>query len=683
MSEREGTSAAVQPVRANGEPRSRTLIPAETAWIALIPCGILMLATIMLVGPPLGRTLFRPGTGADVLWPPGWWEAGGNHEPVKHGRYILAVVAPLVLALAIFALARVRPRLQPRVIRGLVLAGQASVLAFVVVGVLGERHVFSGRELAIAAALVAVGAVACRRERAVTWVTELARERRLVRIASFAIAAAFAAMWVIEIVRNDGLTEDYGKMNWIPNGAYAVLDGRTPLVDVHIIYAKLLPYPAALVMATFGGTALVFSVFLAVLNLAALLAVYAIYRRIVGSVFALGLFLPFVALSDAIHLLPFGSIWPMRYGNAYLLAWLTARHIDRRSPRHLWVLFFVGGLTMIDMFDFGFAATLATIAALLFARPPQSARDVWPLVRAVAIGVLGAVSAVTIFTLVRAGEPPRFGLLFEWSRIFTGLGWFSLPLPLPGLAFAIYATFAAAIVVAAVRVVRHANDVLLTGMLIWIGVLGLVGGNYYVVRPDTIKLVAMFSAWGFALGLLTIVSVRALTARDWRSPTLAELLVLFGFALSVCMIGRLDSPLQPIRDLSLASEPTYRPMAKELVAAHTHRGEKVAILLPESYRIAYELGLDNVSPYELQNALVTLRQIQTEIEVIEREGVRALFTPAPGAYLIGDVEAAPEHMELFRRAGFQAIERVNQMIAWRKPGPGDRSARDEGPRLLP
>lgn len=662
-------AAAVLAVPAEDEPRAertRLLTSAEAAWIALIPCAIVAVAAIVVLGPPIGQALFRPGNGADILWPPTWWEAQGRPEPVKHGRYLLAMAAPLVLACALVALAPLRPRLRPRVVRLLVVAGQASVLAFVTVGLFGQRHLFTGRELAVATVLVAAGVAAGRWRRAASWIAEHARERPLTRIVAFAIAAVFAATWVVEIVRNDGLTEDVGAMNWIPNGAYAVLDGRTTLVDVHIIYAKLLAYPAALAMATFGATTLVFTTFLAVLTLAALLAVYAIYRRIVGSVFALGLFLPFVALSDVLHIMPFGSIWPMRYGSAYLVAWLTASHIDRRRPRHAWVLFFVSGLAMIDMFDFGLAATLASIAALLLARPPGSARDVWRLARAVAVGVVGAASVVTIFTLVRAGEPPRFDLLLEWSRIFTGLGWFSLPLPRTGLAFAIYATFAATIVVAAVRLLRRADDVVLTGMLAWSGVLGLVGGNYYVVRPDDYKLASMFSAWGFALGLLTIVCVRALTAREWRSPMLAELLVLFGFALSICTIGRWTSPAGPIRALGLAQQPMYRPLAKELVAASTHRGEKVVILLPESYRIAYELGLDNVSPYEMQNALVTLRQIQTEIEVMERDGVQALFTPAPGARVVGDAEAAPEQIELFRRAGFQPREEPNGMIAWHK-----------------
>ncbi len=659
--------------RTTAAARVRALTPAETAWIALIPCALLMLAAIMVLGPPLGRVLFRPGTGADVLWPPHWWETDGKPEPAKHARYLLAVAAPVVLALAIFALARVRPRLSPRVAGGLIFAAQASVVAFVVAGLLNRRDVtthrdvIAGWELALAAVLTGVGVFAFRWRRGVAWLSGLAQERRLTRIAGFAIATAFAAMWVLEIVRDDGSTEDTGEQNWTSNGPFAVLIGRTPLVNIHLIYSKLLPYPAALVLKTFGANGLVLATFLAVLTLAALMAIYAIYRRIVGTVFALGLFLPFVALSDARHMMHYGDIWPIRYFGAYLLAWLTARHIARSSPRHAWVLFFVAGLATIDILDFGLAATLATVAALLFARPPASAREVWPLARSFAAGMLGAASVVAIFTYARAGELPRLELLLEWSRIFTGLGLLSLPLPLPGVDFAIYATLAATIVVAAVRAVRRADDVLLTGMLAWSGVFGLMAANYYVARPDEVKLFAMFSAWGFALGLLTIVCARALTGRTWRVPTLAELLVLFGFALSICMLGRI-APTKPIRELARPLPSSYRPAAEALVAQYTHRGEKVAILLPEGYRIAYELGLRNVSPYEFQNALVTLRQIRTEIKVIQREGVQTLFTPIAGRALLGDAEAASEQLDLFFREGFETMQTVNRMIAWRKRG---------------
>lgn len=657
--------------------RPRALTPAETAWILLIPCALLMLAVIAVFAEPLGHVLVRPGS--DELWPPGWWQTRGTADPVKHGRFALALLAPLVLAAAILAGSRRPLRLRPKAIRALTFAGQAGLLAIVVVGVLGQRTlilsdpmhdltpIFSVWMLAVAAALTAVAAIALRRRRTVAWIGGLARERPGMRTACLAIATAFAAIWLIEVVSTDALYEDIGMLNWIPNGTYAVLDGRTPLVDAHILYARLLPYPTALVLATFGSTTLAFTLFMALLNLGALLAVYAVFRRIVGSAFALALFLPFVAFSDTDRWMRLASIWPMRYGGAYLLAWLTARHIDGCRPRHAWILFFVGGLVTIDNLDFGLGATLASLVALLCARPPRSVHDVGRLAGAVVGGVLGAAAAVTAFTLVRAGRPPSIEVLFEWPRIFTNLGLLSLPLPRASLHLALYATFVATIAVAAVRLARRAQDVLLTSMLAWSGVFGLIAANYYVARSDDLKLIAMFSAWGFAIALLTVVCVRALTARDWRTPAPAELLVLFAFALSICAIGRVRSPEPHIAQIVHSGHSTYRTLAEPFVARYTDRGEKVAIMMAESYRIAYDLGLENISPYESENAVVTRRQMQTLLAAIEREGVRTLFTPIPGWNPVGDSEAAPLQLQMFQEAGFVPVDTTGTMYAWKKP----------------
>jgi hypothetical protein len=669
-----GRDSAPHMTTAAASGRIRRLTTEEIAWIGLIPGAAALFAAWSVLGPPLGRLLFP--LASDPLWPPGWWETTGHHEPVKHGQYLLAMLAPAVLAGVVQTFRRRSPRLPPVAVRALVLVAQGSLVAVAVAAVLRQRDVLTGglelerpigaRALAIASALVALALVTLRRPGVVAWIADRARERPPLRIAALAIAGSVTAAWLVEVVTTDGLAEDAGFMNWIPNGAYAVLDGRTPLVDVHLIYSKLLPYPTALVMSIFGASTAVFTAFMAILCFGALMAVYAVLRRIAGSAFALVLFVPFLALSDAGHWMTLGSIWPMRYGGAYLLAWLTARHVDGCAPRRPWILFLVAGLVTIDDLDFGLAATLACVAALLCAQQGRAARDLWRLVGAVAVGLLAALAAVAAFTFARTGDLPRAELLFEWSRIFTGLGWFSLPMPGTGLHLAIYATLAAAVVVAAVRFARRATDVLLTSMLAWSGVFGLVAGTYYVARPDDVKLLAMFSAWGLALVLLTIACARALTARRWRSPTPAEVLVLFGFGVAICMIGRFPSPVDRLSSMRRAPEPLYRATVEPFVERYAKRGARVAILLPESYRIAYDTGLTNVAPYEMANAIVTRRQLQTTIDVIEHEDVRVVFAPRAGMRVTGDAEIAPQHLEALVTAGFAPVASQEVIVAWRK-----------------
>src|SRR4029077_15558968 len=97
--------------------------------------------------------------------------------------------------------------------------------------------------------------------------------------------------------------------------------------------------------------------------------------------------------------------------------------------------------------------------------------------------------------------------------------------------------------------VRHEEDSLLTGMLVWSGTFGLLSAGYFLGRSEVGKLIALFSAWGFALALLTVVVVRALAARGWRRPGIPELMVLCGFGLATCALAQLPSPRHQLRRL--------------------------------------------------------------------------------------------------------------------------------------
>ena len=639
---------------------------SELAWILLVPCALVALAAVVLLAQPLGDVLVRPSD--DPLWPPTWWAARGGPEPLEQARYLLAVGAVPLFAGLVLAGAGRAPRLSPLVVRAGVLAGQLLLAGFVALAVLGQRgDVFVGRPLppvfgdvtlAVAAALTAVAVLALRRPAVGAWAARVARETPARRRAAFAVATVFAAVWLLEAVTTDRLGEDIGLMNWALTDVFAMLNGRTPLVDYHLLYATLLPYPSALVLAVFGETALVFTTFMTLLSLLSLLAVFAILRRVArSSLLALGLFAPFVALGDVDNTMIMPAQWPMRYGGAYVLAWLTLRHLDGRRPRRAWLLFLAGALIALDNTDFGVAALIATVAAVACVRPPLSRGAAWALARDLAGGVAGAVALVCAGTLLRAGELPDPALLTEWPRIFSSLGLLSLAMPTAGLHLAIYATCAGALVAAAVRLrdgAERDDDALLTSMLAWAGVFGLLAGSYYVGRSDDLKLVSLFSAWAFALVLLTVVCVRALAARGWRSPTVAELLVLFGFAVAVCTVANVSPPWTQVSRLTSATpEPTYRETAKQFVSEWTQRGEAVVITLPEGFRIARELGLRNVSPYVISTAIVTRGQLQNVIDAAKREGVHDVFVPATTVALVGEAQTAPEQVEMLAAAGWR------------------------------
>src|SRR4029077_13382406 len=97
-----------------------------------------------------------------------------------------------------------------------------------------------------------------------------------------------------------------------------------------------------------------------------------------------------------------------------------------------------------------------------------------------AAGLLGAVVVVSAVILLRAGEVPNPTLLTYFNRLFLRDSFGLVPMPTLGLHWALYATYAAALLIAAVRFVRAAPDRTLTAMLAFAGTFGLGPGMYFV-----------------------------------------------------------------------------------------------------------------------------------------------------------------------------------------------------------
>jgi hypothetical protein len=268
------------------------------------------------------------------------------------------------------------------------------------------------------------------------------------------------------------------------------------------------------------------------------------------------------------------------------------------------------------------------------------------LLASAASGLLGALALVALLTLTRAGQLPHLGFLLEYPRLFGLGGWHAWPLRPYGFHVAAYFTFTAAIVVAVVRAGNRHEDALLTGMLAWIGSFGLIAGSYYVGESEPGNMLALFSAWFFALAMLVVVVARGLAARGWRRPTLMELTVLFGFALSLNAILQIPDPRFEVRRLRqhALSSPLIPETGSGTIAQWTKPGERVAILVQLSERIAYELGIVNVSPYMYAQAIPTRETLQNVIDAVRAEHVHKIF--------IEEQSTTPAQLALLRRAGF-------------------------------
>jgi hypothetical protein len=625
--------------------RVRTLGPGEVAWLAVLPSAVLVVAAMLLLGQPLGSAFFAPGS--ERFWP----EAERLPEPTEHARFIIALLgAPLVTA-GVVASRRWPVRLRPRIAHLAIGAGQLSLVVLLAASLLAQHGIFlrlrvlsplpgEGQGLfdvpmlVGAAAIAAALGLALSRRAVAARITALGRETRTLRIACGAVAMLLIAVWLLRAFNTEHTVRTAPASNLIPwqmSEAFAVLDGRTPLVDFHSQYAQLVPYVAAGGLRVLGSSAGAWTGTMIVLSALALLAVYAVLRRVTRrSLLALTLFAPFLAASafligGIVTPLTIFSLWPMRYAGPCLLAWLTVRHLDAAAPRRRALLLGAGGLVALNNLEFGLPALGGTIVAIVAAEPPRSLRALGRVAADLAAGLLGAVALVSAFTLIWSGSLPYFGLLLEFPRIYGIGGWVLVPMPTVGFHLVLYATFAGALALAAVRAVRG-EDPLLTGMLAWSAIFGLGASSYYAGRSDQLNLISLFSAWALALTLVTLVAIRSLVADARRRPTPAQLAVLFCWGLTVCAISQLSWPWTHLQRLERTTAPVYKQRdAVALVRATTRPHERVAILTPLGHRVAFDAGVVNVAPYASAEAMPTIEQFDAMIDAMARHGVTRVF----------------------------------------------------------
>jgi len=634
---------------------ARELTPGERAWLAVLPCAVLVALVALLLGPPLGEALLAPR--GEAFWPSVDSVQAIRPEPVEHARYLIALLGPLLVCLAVVV--RSPARLAPAWIGRLAGASQVAVVAALGVFLLAQRsHLygplyggplrrvyFTVPTLVVALLLMLALVLALRSDRLAARAARWSRETRPLRVGAVAIAALFTLTWLLTAVFFESSVGHSGfpinvTLPFSIDEAYAVLDGRTPLVNFHAQYGQLWAYVGAIAMSLFGASIATYTVTMASATAVVLLAVYAMLRRVLrSSLGALVLYLPFVATGFFLEVGPparrYGpenlfTIFPIRYGGPYLLAWLTARHVDGARPRSVPLLFAAAGVVTLNNPEFGAAAVGATFAALLWAQAPLDRRAVARLVGRAAVGLLAALAGLSLLTLARAGSLPHLSYLLEFARIDGVEGWTLVPMPTLGFHLAVYVTFAAALAVATVRVVDRRPNVPLTAMLAWSGIFGLGAGSYFAGRSHPEVLIDLFSSWAFAVVLLTATAVRAIRARPSRRPLLAELAVLAAFGLCVCSIAQFPTPwsqIHRLRDRGVEWATIYVRFhaGDRFVAERTHPGERVLIMLPVSHRVAYEHRLTNVLPWVSIESMPLVSQFDDALSALRREHGHKIF----------------------------------------------------------
>jgi hypothetical protein len=645
-------SRAEQPA-ADAAP-ARPLTPGETAWLAAIPTAAVAVLAILLLGPPLGRALLAPVQAR--VWSEWYWAV--RPEPVEQGRFLVALVAPLLLAGLTVVGVRLRPRATSATLAALVLAAQVVAVAFVAVCLLRQHGVFGSfappaefappvdDDFTLPALLVAAAAtvpvvLAIRSAAARAALARWTRETGARRLVVGCVAIAAIAVWLLHAFNTDrtiaaAFEEVLYSTYFTLDETFAVLDERSPLVNFAAQYGSLWPYAYAAGMSLLGATLAVWTALALTTTGLGMLAIYAVLRRAArSSIRGLLLFLPVLATSflmlegtreNRYTFANYFGTFPLRYAGPSMLAWLVARHLGGERPRRAWPLFLAAGLVVLNNADAGVPALGATAAALLWGAGRPSRAGVGRLALHAVGGLAAAFALVSALTLARAGSLPHVALLLRYSRLFASTGFAMYPMPTIGLHLVIYLTYLAALGVATVRAIRAEPDRLLTGMLAWSGAFGLGTGAYFAGRSTPDDLPALFLPWSFALALLLIPALASLRDASWRRPPVAATACLFGFLAMACSLAQTPTPWEQLDRLGRSARPILaQPLGQAFVARHTHRGERVAILQLLGHRIGANLGVVNVLPYSNGESVLTIEQLDETVAALHAAGARKLF----------------------------------------------------------
>lgn len=659
-------------------PARTTISASDAAWLAAVPTAALTVLTVLLLGPWVGRTLLAP----DQVR---FWSLFLDEvrpEPVEDGRVLVALAGPLLLVGVTFALTRVRWRGTPATLGVVVAAVQTALVGFAALSVAQQQwhvlgalyparpivdqpHFFEPATLLVAA--IGTAAVAAFVADGSRWaaLTRRTRETPRRRIAAALIAVTAIGVWLLHAAYTEATIggahlQVLYHVQFTLDETYAVLDGRSPLVDFAAQYGSLWAYAFAAVMSVVGTSLGVWIVLALSATGAGMLAIFAVLRRVTGSALrGLALFLPVLATSffmvegppqDRYTYGNYFGTFPLRYAGPSIVAWLVARHLGGARPRRAWPLFLAAGIVVLNNADVGVAALGATTAALLWSGGRPTRGSVARLLAAGAGGLTAAFALGSLVTLARAGSLPHVGLLLRFSRLFGVDGFGEFPMPTIGLHLVVYATFAGALAVATVEALRGSADRTATGMLAWSAVFGLGASVYFAGRSTPENLVALFFPWSFALALLLVPALRALAAEKRRRPPIGAIACVFGFLVMACSLAQTPTPWEQLERLGRTGAPVAAaPTGQRFVAVHTRRGEHVAILLLLGHRMGVQLGLENVAPYANDLSMPAAEQLDETLAALRESGGHKLFVFA------SDTRA--DERRALKRAGFHELAR--------------------------
>jgi hypothetical protein len=671
----------------------------DLAWLGPIAGAVVLAAAFAWLAPALAK--HYPAPNYDVF---AQWKPAIRPEPLEEVRAMLALGAPFVLGAIIVALGTRRsPR---RSLDPVIVGAQVIGVGLLVVAVLEQprqsgffpldyfKPYLLSVPVLVAGVLIGLAMTAI----ALRWSGRLPASISRIgdRLAgrgwlALVIAVLATVVWILPAVVTDGTVSQAGQLaaGHIPvqsEDYFSVVNGRTPLVNYIAQYANLLPLILEPVLKTFGSSITALSIAVCTLSAIALLAVFGVFVEVTRRAWAaLVLYVPFLALS----LFPWNDNGPYRNfdGNYYgilpgrffgplLLAWLLAMSIRRRIP--IWALFGFAGLVVCNNAEFGAPALLGLIVALAMSwdRSVPLRERLGRIAFEGGLGLVGAVALVCAVILIRTGQLPDPTLLTYFNRLFLRDSYGLVPMRSLGLQWALYATYAAALLIAAVRYVRDDPDRTLTGMLAFSGAFGLGTAMYFVGRSSQFQLMLLFPAWGLALALVAWTAARSLRRARRDAVLLRRLLLpgcaaLIGFGVMVSAIDRVPPPWRQVDRLT-AGGPAANDLldAQRYIESNTHPGEHVLIIGTSlDHRVADRAGVVNVSPLNGIISLVSSSEANRAIDQLEDEGGTQVFDAVSGHPAGGLFFGVPEFATILRQRGYVLVgeDRASGLRLWRRP----------------
>lgn len=638
------------------------LSPGDAVWIGVIPATVVLLAALIWLAPPLSELFPEPThhgfPSIRFLVKP---------EPLELTRYLLAIAIPFLLAGWLYWRYR-RGAGEERGARGssaagyAVIAVQAAGLVFLLVCFWKQRDaplywtaslerspgIFSAWSW-IGAVAFACGALAIAlgfgRER-LAGIGRRVRQAADRKAVGLIAAVVLTVLWLLpSVLTEESLAHvDPHLLLYLPNvfGEYAAaVNGLTPYVDFISTYSFLLPVITAPAFGQLGVTVTTFTVVMVALSAVAFLAIYGLLVNSVGRRdIALGLYVAVLGIG----LLPylqhgvqrFGAytygVMPSRYLGPLIVGYLCTTRL-RHSRWGRIAIFLAAGLTLLNNAEFGMGCFAAALIALWVGRGAVAGgwRSAAGLALEALAGLGAAVFLLTIGTLVRASSPPDLGDLFYFSKVFGREGYALLPMATLGLHIVLFASFAAAVLVAAVRSLTGAANKTTTVALAWAGCFGLFTGGYFVGESIPGALFSLFPVWGLAIALLAVVAFQSLE-RTQANPTARRRAVLPTFAalmvLGLMVTGVFKFPMPWTQfDRILASGPKPLDVSRQaaFVDARTQPGDSVTILTTLGHKVANRAGVKNVLPFNHPFNVKTFEQMDLAFERHLEAGATKVF----------------------------------------------------------